>query len=133
MIRPRTKKLVPTLLAVVAVLALVAVPGVARAGKISSGFLLSSNATRMGCILFNAGPSAVKVTSAKILLTTGFPNTEYESCTASPLQPGKSCSVSGNGQALAGQIQVEGITKHLRGTCMLLTAGNNILAVTEMR
>lgn len=46
MFRPRTKTLTATLVASLTI----AAPGIARAGKLTSGFLISSNATRMGCI-----------------------------------------------------------------------------------
>jgi len=114
-------------------LVIAALPGIARAAKLTSGFLISGNATRMGCLVLNAGSIAIKVTKAQILLPSGYPNTSYDTCTGKLLEPGKSCSISGDGQTLAGQVQVEGGTKQLRGTCMLLTTGNDLIGVTEMR
>jgi hypothetical protein len=130
MFDPRTRKLTTSLLTALAIAAL---PGIARAAKLTSGFLISSNATRMGCLVLNAGAVAVKITKAQILLPSGYANTSYETCTGKLLDPGKSCSISGDGQLLAGQVQVEGGTKHLRGTCMLLTTGNDLIGMTEMR
>lgn len=111
---------------------LLAAPGVARAGVLASSYLISTNAIRMACRVINVGPAPIKITEAKIRLSSGFTFTESESCVGM-LQPGQNCTIVTSGQDLAGYVRVEGSTKHLRGTCMLLTAVNNILAVTEMR
>lgn len=113
-------------------LVLAAAPGVARAGVLASSYLISGNAVRMACRVVNVGQAPIKVTAAKILLPSGYSFTESESCVGL-LQPGQNCTIVTSGQDLAGYVRVEGSTKHLRGTCMLLTAVNNVLAVTEMR
>jgi hypothetical protein len=114
-------------------LALAGVPASARAGILASGYLGSSDAQRMGCRVFNAGHSAVTTTSAKVLLESGTPFTEYQNCTQKPLQPGTSCSFTGSGDSMAGIITGDGGTRRLRGVCRLLDSGNVLLGSTEMR
>ena len=129
MVRIRPKK---PLIALMTLLALSGTAAMAHAGVLASGYLISSNAVRMGCRVLNVGSLPVKILSAEILLGSGYTNTDYDSCTGT-LAPGKSCSISGLGQDLAGIVKADGGTARLRGTCMLLTAGNNILGSTEMR
>lgn len=121
-----------TLLTVATALALLASPAAARAGMLASGYLLSSNAVRFSCRVLNVGGAEVKIKSAKVVLPSGTPFTDTNNCGAS-LLPGQSCSFSGPSNHMAGIFTVEGATKHLRVVCMLLTAGNNLVASTEMR
>ncbi len=123
--RPRT------LLTVATALALLASPAAARAGMLAS-YLLSSNAVRFSCRVLNVGGAEVKIKSAKVVLPSGTLFTDTNNCGAS-LLPGQSCSFSGPSNHMAGIFTVEGATKHLRVVCMLLTAGNNLVASTEMR
>jgi hypothetical protein len=130
MFRTRSKT---TSIVLVTLLALgAAAPGAARAAVLASGYLLSSNAVRLGCKIWNVGSVPITIKSAQVVLQTGYSATDFENCTGT-LAANASCSVSGVGQLLAGIVRVDGGTKNLRGTCMLLTAGNNILESTEMR
>lgn len=120
-----------TLLTAVTALALLAGPAAARAGVLASGYLLSSNAARFSCRVVNVGSTGVKIKSAKVVLPSGTPFTDFNDCVGT-LSPGKSCAVSGPSVHMAGIVSVEGTTKHLRGVCMLLSAGNNLIEAIEM-
>jgi len=99
----------------------------------ASGYLLSSNASRFACKVLNVGAKSVKITSAKVILESGTPFADFNQCAGATLTPGTSCTVTGPSGHMAGIVTVEGTTKGLRGTCMLLTSGNNVVATTEMR
>ena len=104
----------------------------ADARVLASGFLLSSNASRVGCRVLNVGSTAVTITSADVVTDAGQPVTDFDSCTGT-LAAGKSCTVTAPGNMLAGIVRVNGPTKNLRGVCLLMAPGNNVLESTEMR
>jgi hypothetical protein len=120
-------------LAALAALWIAAAPATAAAGVLASGYLFSASGTRLACQVLNVGSSPVKITSAKVVLDTGTPFTDFNECAGATLAPGANCTVSGPGDHMAGIVAVEGPTKGLRGTCMLLTAGQTLIGVAEMR
>jgi hypothetical protein len=109
------------------------VPAIARAGVLASGYLGSSNAYRFGCRVLNVGTEPVVITSAKVILDTGSPLTDFDDCTQKTLDPGQKCGFSGPGDTMAGIVKVAGGTKRLRGVCVLLAPGNVVLSSVEMR
>ena len=120
-------------LTALAALVLASSPATARAGMLASGYLSSGNAYRLSCRVTNFGSEPVTISSARVLLDTGLPFTDYQDCTQQLLEPGKSCTFTGPGAVMAGLVHVAGGTKHLRGVCELLGQGNNLIGATDLR
>lgn len=126
---PRTPK---TIVAAAVAAALLALPALAGARVLASGFMTSSNTLRLGCRVQNVGTTAVVITSAKVVTDTGLGQTDFQDCVGT-LQPGKACSFTGPGNLLSGVLRVDGSTRGLRGVCTILGQGNNAINSIDMR
>jgi hypothetical protein len=112
--------------------ALLALPALASARILASGFMISSDAARLGCRIQNVGTTAVVITSARVVNETGVGQTQFQNCVGT-LQPGTTCAIAGNGSLLSGVVLVDGPTRGLRGVCTLLTNGNDAIVAVDMR
>jgi hypothetical protein len=112
--------------------ALLAMPALAGARVLASGFMISSDAVRLGCRIQNVGTVPVVITSARVVTEAGLGQTQYQDCVGT-LQPGTTCSVGGNGNLLSGVVQAEGAARGLRGVCTLLASGNYAIVAVDMR
>jgi hypothetical protein len=111
---------------------LLAAPAAASARILASGFMISTDAARLGCRIQNVGTTPVVITSARVVNESGTGQTQYQNCVGT-LQPGTTCAIAGNGNLLSGVVMVDGPTRGLRGVCTLLTNGNDAIVAIDMR
>jgi hypothetical protein len=111
---------------------LVTLPALASARILASGFMISSDAVRLGCRVQNVGTTPVVITLARTVTEDGLGKTQFQSCIGT-LQPGASCAISGDGNLLSGVLHADGTARGLRGVCTLLSQGNYAITAIDMR
>jgi len=124
-----------SVLTIVFAVAFMSGAGVAWAGTLASGLMLSTDAEKLDCFLSNVGTKPVSITAVQI---SNGGNTillpSANSCDT--LNPAGNCAFSSDLDirfSARAVVEFRGSSKSLRGQCQLTSSANHLIATTELR